>query len=37
MPEKTRLEINVRRLLGKCEILSKEDLNIDWKLEMVSC
>lgn len=39
MTEKTRLEINIRRLLGQCELLAKEDSkdsNLDWKLEMVN-
>lgn len=35
MAERTRLEINIRRLLGQCELLAKEDLNIDWKLDVV--
>ena len=38
MTERSRLEINIRRLLGQCELLAKEDLNdeLDWKLEMVN-
>ncbi|KAJ8673447.1 hypothetical protein QAD02_004709 [Eretmocerus hayati] len=34
MVERSRLEINIRRLLGRCELLAKDDVNIDWKLEM---
>lgn len=36
MTERSRLEINIRRLLGQCELLAKEDLTKDWKLEAVN-
>lgn len=29
----SRLEINVERLLNKCEIMANDDLNRDWRLE----
>lgn len=31
----SRLEINVRRLLTRCELIAKDDPHKDWKLEKV--
>lgn len=31
----SRLEVNVRRLLEKCELMAKEDVCGNWKLEKV--
>ncbi|XP_071556688.1 vesicle transport protein USE1 [Temnothorax nylanderi] len=33
MTQMTRLEINVKRLLTRCELIAKDDPNKDWKLE----
>lgn len=32
----SRSEINVKRLLGRCELLAKEDSHQDWRLEKVN-
>lgn len=31
----TRLEINIKRLLTRCELIAKDDPYKDWKLEKV--
>ncbi|KAL6256117.1 hypothetical protein P5V15_012240 [Pogonomyrmex californicus] len=33
MSQISRLEVNVRRLLARCELIAKDDLHKDWKLE----
>lgn len=33
---KSRLEINFRRLLARCEIMGKENSSDDWRLEKVN-
>lgn len=35
MNEMSREEINIRRLLARCELMAKDDPNKDWKLEKV--
>lgn len=36
--EQVRLEVNVKRLLEKCELIAKEDAHKGWRLEKVcSC
>lgn len=35
MPRMSRTEVNVRRLLARCELLAKKDSHQDWRLEKV--
>lgn len=35
MIQMSRLEINVRRLLTRCELMAKDDQQTDWRLEKV--
>jgi len=35
MIQMSRLEINIRRLLTRCELIAKDDPHKDWKLEKV--
>lgn len=35
MTQTSRLEINIKRLLTRCELIAKDDPHEDWKLEKV--